>query len=131
MDPYLDDIEHVTENNLDYRRVVFTGRHLQLVLMSLAPGEEIGEETHDGDQFIRFEEGEGTVVIDGVERSVRDDWAVVIPAGTRHNVVNTGGEDLKFYTIYAPPEHRDGLVQPTKAHLESGAGPGGEGGSIR
>jgi mannose-6-phosphate isomerase-like protein (cupin superfamily) len=118
MDGYLDDIEHVTESNLDFWRVVYTGRYLQLALMSLAPGEEIGEETHEGDQFLRIEEGRATVTIDGAEHGVKEDWAVIIPAGTRHNVVNTGSSDLKLYTIYSPPEHRDGTVHTTKAQAE-------------
>jgi mannose-6-phosphate isomerase-like protein (cupin superfamily) len=116
MKGFVDDIEDLTEDNDDFRRVLYTGKHLQLVLMALAPGEEIGEEVHDdGDQFFRVEEGEGTVMIDGVEHAIEDDDAVVVPAGARHNVINTGSGPLKLYTVYGPPEHRDGTVHATKA----------------
>ena len=118
MKGFVDDIEELTGENDDYRRVLYTGKHLQLVLMALQPGQEIGEEVHDdGDQFFRIEEGEGTVTIDGVEHAVEDDDAIVVPAGARHNVVNTGSETLRFYTLYAPPEHRDGTVHATKADV--------------
>jgi len=109
-------IEKDTVENADFRRVLYTGRHSQLVLMSLKPGEEIGEEVHAAvDQFFRFEKGEGAVIIDGAEHAVTDGDAVVVPAGARHNVVNTGSEELKLYTIYSPPEHIDGTVRATKA----------------
>ncbi|GAA4021727.1 cupin domain-containing protein [Sphingomonas swuensis] len=117
---YCADIEEATIANNDFRRVLYTGEHLQLVLMSLAPGEEIGEETHeDRDQFFRFEEGEGVVVIDGKENRVEDDTAVIVPAGARHNVKNTGEEPLQFYTLYGPPEHKDKVVHKTKAQAEA------------
>lgn len=112
---YITNIEKETIENTDYRRVLYTSGHSQLVLMSLAPGEEIGEEVHDLDQFFRFEAGEGTVMIDGVEHRVGADDAVVVPEGASHNVINTGKIALKLYTIYSPPEHLDGTVQPTKA----------------
>ena len=116
MKGFVDDIEQLTEDNDDFRRVLYTGKHLQLVLMSLAPGEEIGEEVHDDrDQFFRIEEGVGEVMIDGVKHAVEDDDAIVVPAGARHNVVNTGDEALKLYTLYGPPEHRHGVVHKTKA----------------
>jgi mannose-6-phosphate isomerase-like protein (cupin superfamily) len=116
---YCADIEEATIANNDFRRVLYTGEHLQLVLMSLAPGEEIGEETHeDRDQFFRFEEGEGVVVIDGVDNKVEDDFAVIVPAGARHNVKNTGEEPLQFYTLYGPPEHKDKVVHTTKEQAE-------------
>lgn len=115
MKGYIANIEDVTEENTDYRRVLYTAKGMQLVVMSLKPGEEIGEETHELDQFIRFEEGKGKVIMDGVEHEVEDDYAVIIPRGVRHNVINTGEEDLKLYSIYAPPEHKDGTVHPTKA----------------
>ncbi|HEX2763464.1 MAG TPA: cupin domain-containing protein [Allosphingosinicella sp.] len=119
MKGYCDDIERATEENEDFRRVVYTGRNLQLVLMSLAPGDEIGEEVHeDRDQFFRIEEGEGVITIDGVEKEVEDDFAVIVPAGARHNVVNTGEAPLKLYTIYGPPEHRDGIVHKDKAQAD-------------
>ncbi len=105
---YVADIERETLQNTDFRRVLYTGRFSQLVLMRLKPGEEIGEETHDDvDQFFRFEEGEGAVVIDGS--------AVIVPNGARHNVLNTSRTaDLKLYTIYSPPEHQDGIVRKTR-----------------
>ncbi len=112
---YKDNIEKATLENTDYRRVLFTGK-LQLVLMNLKPGEEIGEEIHeDHDQFFRFEGGKGKVVIDTENFIVEDGDSVVIPAGSRHNVINIGDVDLKLYTIYAPPEHKPGKVHHTKA----------------
>jgi mannose-6-phosphate isomerase-like protein (cupin superfamily) len=113
---YCDNIEKLTLANEDFRRVLYTGEHVQLVLMTLLPGEEIGAEVHtDRDQFFRFEEGSGAVDIDGVENPVRDDFAVIVPAGARHNVRNTGTAPLRFYTLYGPPEHVDRLVEATKA----------------
>ncbi len=120
MKGFIGDIENLTEENADFRRVLYTGRNLQLVLMSLAPGEEIGEEVHDDrDQFFRVEEGSGEIVIDGVASPIEDDIAVIVPAGARHNVRNTGEEPLRLYTIYAPPEHVDGTVHPTKAEADA------------
>ena len=111
MKGYVDDIEKVTLANTDFRHVLYTGANLQLVLMTLQPGEEIGEETHDDrDQFFRIEEGQGEILIDGRRHPVEDDFAVIVPAGARHNVVNSGSAPLKLYTIYGPPEHRDGVV---------------------
>ena len=116
MKGYCDDIERVTTENDDFRRVLYTGKHLQLVLMTLQPGEEIGEEVHDDrDQFFRIEEGQGEVRIDGAANRVKDDFAVIVPAGARHNVVNTGDAPLRFYTLYGPPEHKDGVVHKDKA----------------
>lgn len=118
MKGFVDDIERLTVDNNDFRRVLYTGRNLQLVLMTLKAGEEIGAEVHDGhDQFFRFEEGEGTVEIDGNRSPVKADDAVIVPAGARHNVINTGAGPLKLYTLYAPPEHRDGVVHRTKAEV--------------
>lgn len=113
---YVVDIEKETKKNTDFRRVLYTGKYSQLVLMSIKPGEEIGEETHeDVDQFFRFEEGEGKVIIDGVEHRVKDGNGVIVPAGARHNVINTSKlVNLKLYTIYSPPEHQDGVVRHTK-----------------
>lgn len=116
MKGFVDDIEDLTEANGDFRRVLYTGRHLQLVLMALQPGEEIGEEVHeDRDQFFRFETGRGEVWIDGLRHPVEGDDGVIVPAGARHNVVNTGTKPLKLYTLYGPPEHRDGVVHRTRA----------------
>ena len=120
MKGYCDDIEKATLANEDFRRVLYTGKHLQLVLMTLQPGEEIGAEVHeDRDQFFRFEEGSGAVDIDGVANPVEDDFAVVVPAGARHNVRNTGDKPLRFYTLYGPPEHLDAIVQATKADADA------------
>ncbi len=120
MKGFCDDIEKLTEENQDFRRVLYTGKNLQLVLMTLQPGEEIGEEVHeDRDQFFRIEEGSGVIDIDGAENAVEDDIAVIVPAGARHNVRNTGDKPLHLYTIYAPPEHKDGIVQATKEEAEA------------
>ncbi len=120
MKGYHDNIETLTSENTDFRHVLYTGKHLQLVLMTLAPGEEIGSEVHDGiDQFFRVEEGEGAVDIDGVEHRVEDGSGVIVPSGARHNVRNTGERPLKLYTLYGPPEHRDGITQATKAEAEA------------
>lgn len=120
MKGFVGDIEDLTEDNELFRRVLYTGRNLQLVLMSLNPGEEIGEEVHDDrDQFFRFEEGKGEVIIDGVANAVEDDIAVIVPAGAKHNVRNTGDEPLRLYTIYGPPEHIDGTVHATKAEADA------------
>ncbi len=120
MKGFVGDIEDLTEDNTDFRRVLYTGRNLQLVLMSIAPGEEIGEEVHDdGDQFFRIEEGSGEIIIDGKVNPVEDDIAVIVPAGARHNVRNTGDEPLRLYTIYAPPEHVDATVHATKAQADA------------
>lgn len=117
---FIGDIEDLTEENEHFRKVLYTGPHLQLVLMSLQPGEDIGEEVHEGnDQFFRVEEGEGEVLIDGKRTPIEDDMAVVIPAGARHNVINTGKKPLKLYTIYGPPEHVDGTVHKTKQEADA------------
>jgi mannose-6-phosphate isomerase-like protein (cupin superfamily) len=117
MKGFKSNIEKDTLSNSDFRRVLYTGKNSQLVLMNLRPGEEIGEEVHKTiDQFFRFEKGEGIVYIDGTKRNVTDGDAVVIPAGARHNVINTSKTtELKLYTIYSPPEHQDGTVRKTKA----------------
>ena len=112
---YIANIEKATLENTDYRRVLYTAKNSQLVLMNIAPGDEIGEETHQLDQFIRIEQGQARVTLDGVDHDVQDEFAIVIPAGTKHNVVNTGAQELKLYTVYSPPEHKDGIVEKTKA----------------
>jgi mannose-6-phosphate isomerase-like protein (cupin superfamily) len=114
MKGYIANIEDVTEENENFRKVLYTGKNSQLVVMSIQPGEEIGEEVHELDQFIRVEDGKGKVILDEVEHEIEDDWAVVIPAGAKHNVVNTGEEPLKLYTIYSPPEHIDQKIHITK-----------------
>ncbi|MDP9415602.1 MAG: cupin domain-containing protein, partial [Pseudomonadota bacterium] len=98
---------------------LYTGRNLQLVLMTLQPGDEIGEEVHeDIDQFFRVEEGRGTIYIDGLANPIEDDFAAIVPAGARHNVVNSGDEPLRLYTLYSPPEHKDGTIHQDKAQAE-------------
>ncbi|MFQ5662176.1 MAG: cupin domain-containing protein [Candidatus Paceibacteria bacterium] len=119
MKGYNTNIEEATKENTDFRRVLYTAKNSQLVLMSIKPGEEIGMEVHDLDQFLRFEEGEGKAILDGVEAQVRDGSAVVVPAGTQHNFINTGDVDLKLYTIYSPPNHRHDVVHKTKEDAEA------------
>lgn len=114
-------IEEQTLANSDFRHVVYTGKHSQLVLMSLKPKEDIGMEVHeDGDQFFRIDKGEGKCIIDGNEYAIRDGSAIVVPAGAEHNVINTSEtDDLKLYTIYSPAHHQDGVVRATKAEAEA------------
>jgi mannose-6-phosphate isomerase-like protein (cupin superfamily) len=119
MKGFVGNIEELTIANENFRKVIYTAKFSQLVLMALKPKEEIGEEIHEGDQFFRFEKGEGKVVIDGVESPIKDGSAVVIPAGAKHNVINTSEtEPLKLYTIYSPPHHKDGVVHATKEEAE-------------
>jgi mannose-6-phosphate isomerase-like protein (cupin superfamily) len=116
MKGYITNIEDDTLQNQDFRRVLYTGRNSQLVLMSLQPKEEIGAEIHTLDQFIRVEAGEGVAILDGVRHQISDGTAVVVPAGTKHNIINDSETDeLKLYTLYSPPEHRDGTIHKTKA----------------
>lgn len=117
MTGFVGNIEELTEDNEFFRKVLFTGTFSQLVVMSLKPGEDIGLEVHnDVDQFFRIEEGEGKVVMDGEEKDVAEGDAIVVPAGTEHNIINmSASEDLKLYTIYSPPNHSDGTLHATKA----------------
>lgn len=116
MSHYLTNLEQATIDNSNFRQVLYTAKNSQLVLMSLQPGEDIGEEVHHLDQFIRCEAGVGQAILDGVSYDISDGFAVVIPAGTRHNVINASEtEVLKLYTVYSPPEHRDGIIHATKA----------------
>lgn len=118
-DAYAEDVVELARHNEDFRRVLFTTDRSQLVLMSIKPGEEIGEEVHDGvDQVLMFVEGEGEAVLAGASRSVRAGSVVVVPAGTRHNFITRGDASLKLYTVYTPPEHADGTVHHTKAEAE-------------
>lgn len=120
MKGYVGNIEKQTEENDDFRRVLYTGHNLQLVLMAIQPGEEIGEEVHDDrDQFFRIEGGSGEVWIDGVCHKVKADDGIIVPQGALHNVKSTGQEPLKLYTIYGPPEHLDGTVHKTCAEAEA------------
>ncbi len=115
MKGYIINIEKETLENKNYRKVLYTSHYSQLVVMSLKPGEEIGSEVHGLDQFIRIEQGTGVVVLNGEEMQIKDDYAVVIPSGVEHNVINTGDMEMKLYTIYSPPEHKNGVLQATKA----------------
>ena len=120
MKGFVGDIEKLTEANSDFRRVLYTAHQLQLVLMALRPGEEIGEEVHkDRTQFFRVEQGRGEVLMDGVVTQIESATAIIVPAGARHNLKNTGTEALRLYTLYAPPEHVDGTVHVTKADAEA------------
>jgi mannose-6-phosphate isomerase-like protein (cupin superfamily) len=119
MKGYVQDIEGLAVKNDDFRRVVYTAKNSQLVLMSLKPKEEIGMEVHKLDQFFRVEEGSGDAVLDGVRTAIRAGFAVVIPAGTNHNIINTGTVPMKLYTLYSPPNHRDGVVHRTRADAEA------------
>jgi mannose-6-phosphate isomerase-like protein (cupin superfamily) len=115
MKGYIGNIEDETIANTDYRRVLYTSRYSQLVLMSIEPGDEIGSEVHGLDQFIRIEQGDGKAILDGQEHEIGADDAVVIPASTEHNVVNTGDDVMKLYSIYSPPEHKEGTVHENKS----------------
>ncbi len=119
MHGFVKDIESLAGTNDDFRRVLYTAKHCQLVLMALKPKEEIGEEVHKLDQFFRVEEGTGEAVLDGVRKAIRAGFAVLVPAGTAHNIVNTGSVPLKLYTLYSPPNHRDGVVHHTRADAEA------------
>ncbi|MES2225335.1 MAG: cupin domain-containing protein [Patescibacteria group bacterium] len=118
MKGFVSNIEEDSLQNDNFREVLYTGTYMQLVVMSINPGEEIGEEVHGQDQFIRVEEGEGKAVLDGKEHELSDGFAVVVPAGTKHNIINTGTDSLKLYTIYAAPHHKDGVIHKTKAAAE-------------
>ncbi len=116
MKGYVKNIETLTEENLKFRQVLYTGKNLQLVLMAITPGDDIGEEVHEGhDQFFRIESGKGEIWIDGHRSNIKDGDAMIVPAGALHNVVNTGSIPLQLYTIYSPPEHKDGTLHSTKA----------------
>jgi len=119
MKGYISNIEKDTKENENFRKVLYTGKNSQLVVMSLKPGEEIGAEVHELDQFIRIEDGKGVAILDGAEHQVEDDFAIVVPAGAEHNVKNTGSEAMKLYTVYSPPEHKEGTVHVTKEEAEA------------
>lgn len=115
MKGFIANIEQLTKENNNFRKVLYTASSSQLVLMSLKAGEEIGEEVHTLDQFIRVEQGEGKAIIDGIENEIKDGAAIVIPAGAKHNVINGPAGEMKLYTIYSPPEHKDGVVHGSRA----------------
>lgn len=114
MKGYISNIEKDTIENNNFRKVIHTAKNSQLVVMSLNPGEEIGEEVHEGDQFIRIEQGKGQAILDGAAHEVQDDFAVVVPAGERHNIINNMDGQMKLYTIYSPPEHKHNTIHKTK-----------------
>jgi mannose-6-phosphate isomerase-like protein (cupin superfamily) len=116
---YVQDIEGVAIRNAAFRQVLYTAKNCQLVVMALKPKEEIGAEVHHLDQFFRVEEGTGEAVLDGVRSAIKPGFAVLVPAGTNHNIVNTGTVPMKLYTIYSPPNHRDGVVHRTRADAEA------------
>lgn len=119
MKGYVIDIEKAAVENENFRKVLYTAKNSQLVVMALKPNEDIGEETHDSDQFLRIEEGEGKAVLDGAEYAIKAGFAVVVPAGTKHNIINTSAEkEMKIYSVYSPPNHRDGVTHATKEEGE-------------
>lgn len=115
MKGYVDNIEKLTLENKNFRKVLYTDKNAQLVLMSIPPGEDIGLEVHDVDQFLRIEKGQGVAVLDGTEKIISDGSVVLVPAGTEHNVLNNSERSMKLYTLYMPPHHQDGTVHKTKA----------------
>jgi mannose-6-phosphate isomerase-like protein (cupin superfamily) len=118
MNGFVQNIETLTVNNEAFRRVLYTAKNCQLVLMALKPNEEIGAEVHKLDQFFRVEAGSGEAVLDGVRTMIREGSGIIVPAGTNHNIINTGTVPMKLYTIYSPPNHRDGVVHETRADAE-------------
>ena len=119
MNGYVRSIEKATQENATFRTVLYTAKNCQLVLMSLEPGEDIGAEVHKLDQFFRVEVGEGKAVLDGIEHRIKPGFAILVPAGARHNIINGQSSPMKLYTLYAPPNHRDGVVHATKANAEA------------
>ena len=119
MKGFIKDIESMAVKNDEFRRVLYTAKHCQLVVMALQPKEEIGAEVHTLDQFFRVEEGTGEAILDGTRTAIRAGFAIVVPAGAHHNIINTGSVPLRLYTLYAPPNHRDGVVHHTRGDAEA------------
>lgn len=119
MNGYTTNIEQLSLDNDNFRKVIYTDKNSQLVLMSLLPGEDIGEEVHDVDQFFRVEKGSGSAVLNDISHDITDGSAIVIPAGTKHNIINGTSGPMKLYTLYMPPHHQDGVVHATKAEAEA------------
>lgn len=119
MKGFVKDIEALAVKNEDFRQVLYTASNCQLVIMALKPKEDIGMEVHKLDQFFRVEEGTGEAVLDGVHTAIKAGFAVLVPAGTNHNLINTGSVPLKLYTLYSPPNHRDGVVHHTRVEAEA------------
>ncbi len=122
MKGYVENIEALAKENNNFRKVLYTAKHSQLVVMSLNVGEDIGEEIHQLDQFLRVESGVGKAVLDGISHDIADGSAIVVPAGAKHNIINTGNVKMKLYTLYSPPNHLDGTVHKTKADAEADEG---------
>lgn len=118
MNGYVENIEKLSLENENFRKVLYTDKNSQLVLMSLLVGEEIGEEVHDIDQFLRVEKGTGKAVLNDISHDLMDGSAIIVPAGTKHNIINTGSDEMKLYTLYMPPHHKDGIVHKTKSDAE-------------
>jgi mannose-6-phosphate isomerase-like protein (cupin superfamily) len=119
MKGYVTNIEKLSLENDNFRKVLYTDKNSQLVVMSLIAKEEIGEEVHDVDQFLRVEKGSGTAILNGISHEITDGSVIIVPAGTKHNIVNSGSDSMKLYTLYMPPHHRDGVIHKTKAEAES------------
>lgn len=119
MHGYVANIERLSLDNDNFRKVLYTDKNSQLVLMSLLPHEEIGEEIHDVDQFLRVEQGTGQAILNGESHDLMDGSVIIVPTGTKHNIINTGNNAMKLYTLYMPPHHRDGVVHKTKAEGEA------------
>jgi mannose-6-phosphate isomerase-like protein (cupin superfamily) len=119
MKGFVQNIEDIAIKNEDFRQVLYTAKNCQLVVMSLKPKEEIGMEVHELDQFFRVEEGTGEAILDGIHRIISAGFSVLVPAGTNHNIINTGTTPMKLYTLYSPPNHRDGIVHHTRAEAEA------------
>jgi mannose-6-phosphate isomerase-like protein (cupin superfamily) len=119
MKGFVKNIEELAVKNNDFRQVLYTAKNCQLVIMALDPKEEIGAEVHKLDQFFRVEEGSGEAVLDGVRTAIKAGFAILVPAGTNHNIINSGKVPLKLYTVYSPPNHRDGVIHHTRAEAEA------------
>lgn len=119
MKGYVTNIEKLSLENENFRKVLYTDKNSQLVLMSLLAGEEIGEEIHDVDQFLRIEKGIGKAILNNISHDLADGSVIIVPAGTKHNVINTGDDEMKLYTLYMPPHHKDGVIHKTKAEGEA------------
>jgi len=120
MNGYITNIEKLSLENDNFREVLYTNKNSQLVLMSLKPGEEIGEEVHNVDQFLRIESGSGEAILNDISHSIGDGSAILVPAGAKHNIINRGDTSMKLYTVYTPPEHKDKTIHATKEDAEAG-----------
>lgn len=119
MDGYVTNIEKLSKENDNFRKVLYTDKNSQLVLMSLKPGEDIGEEIHDVDQFLRVEAGKGKAILNDISHDLNNGSVIIVPAGVKHNLINSEAGEMKLYTLYMPPHHKDGVVHRTKAEAEA------------